>query len=369
LTAVTSADITDGEIVDADVSATAAIAANKIAVASITNLAATDVQGALAELQGDIDAATGDMTKAVYDTDDNGLVDNVETFNSTAIADIDGATGVTIDASGGAIGIGTNADAQPINIGIAGTRTITVGNASSGIIFEAGAAGVDINSTELAISGRAAIGNTNFLTAALTSTSNNQDLGATAVGGTESTIPLAGISLAAGGDIVASGNIYASAGLTFSDRRYKKHISGLQNALQQVRKLSGVTYFWKVDEFPDNNFSERKQIGLIAQEVEEVYPELVNTLPNGYKTVNYEAIVPILIEAIKEQQTLIEKLTAELTAEKSTREELTSALQKQQELTAMQMDLISSMQNKNETIEADLEKIKALLGLKASNKD
>jgi Ca2+-binding EF-hand superfamily protein len=56
------------------------------------------------------------------------------------------------------------------------------------------------------------------------------------------------------------------------------------------------------------NFPDGRQIGLIAQEVEEVIPELVNTTDNGYKSVDYAKLVSVLVEAVKEQQKQIEAL-------------------------------------------------------------
>lgn len=58
-------------------------------------------------------------------------------------------------------------------------------------------------------------------------------------------------------------------------------------------------------------FSQKRQIGLIAQEVEEVFPELVHTDESGYKSVEYSKITAILIEAVKEQQAQIESLRKE----------------------------------------------------------
>ncbi len=61
-------------------------------------------------------------------------------------------------------------------------------------------------------------------------------------------------------------------------------------------------------------FSSEPQIGLIAQEVEQVFPELVTTDSNGFKMVDYVHLTPILIEAIKEQQLIIESIQDRLTA-------------------------------------------------------
>jgi hypothetical protein len=66
------------------------------------------------------------------------------------------------------------------------------------------------------------------------------------------------------------------------------------------------------------NFPSGNHLGLIAQEVEEVLPELVNTDDDGYKSVEYANLVAVLIEAIKEQQSMLSELRAELDEVKST---------------------------------------------------
>jgi len=92
-----------------------------------------------------------------------------------------------------------------------------------------------------------------------------------------------------------------------SDSRYKQTVSPLKNALCTVNQLNGVTYYWDRKRWP-NRFSEDKQIGFIAQEVEKIFPELVHTDSQGYKSVSYAKVTPILVEAIKEQQKEIKKL-------------------------------------------------------------
>ncbi len=65
---------------------------------------------------------------------------------------------------------------------------------------------------------------------------------------------------------------------------------------------------WKVDEYKEREFSDKKQFGFIAQEVEKVFPNLVKTDENGEKAVNYIEIIPLLLEAYKHQQKEIEEL-------------------------------------------------------------
>lgn len=109
------------------------------------------------------------------------------------------------------------------------------------------------------------------------------------------------------------GNIcYTGTSSTCSDIRYKKDINQLPDALSSVLEMKGVNYYWKKDTYPEQKFSEEKQIGFIAQDLEKIYPELVVTNKEGYKSVDYSRLTPILVEAIKEQQQIIEALKAEV---------------------------------------------------------
>ncbi len=95
-----------------------------------------------------------------------------------------------------------------------------------------------------------------------------------------------------------------------SDARYKKEISTLQNALQKIIAIRGVEYFMRTDEFPEKHFDTKLQVGLIAQDVEKVLPQAVQTDNEGYKSVDYAKMVPLLVEGIKEQQKKIDELKA-----------------------------------------------------------
>ncbi len=96
-----------------------------------------------------------------------------------------------------------------------------------------------------------------------------------------------------------------------SDIRLKKNINKIENALNKVLNLQGVTYQWKKDEYPSYKFEEGNKIGLIAQDVEKTFPELVRTETDGMKSVNYANLSPVLIEAIKEQQGIIKDLESD----------------------------------------------------------
>lgn len=120
------------------------------------------------------------------------------------------------------------------------------------------------------------------------------------------------------GDPVASatlkvhGSIEYSGGGNISDVRYKKNIKPIQNALEKILKLEGVTFDWNRERFPKEQFKATRDIGLIAQEVEKVVPETVITDADGYKSLEYANLVALLVEGIKEQQDLINHKDQEL---------------------------------------------------------
>ncbi len=94
-----------------------------------------------------------------------------------------------------------------------------------------------------------------------------------------------------GGNIAVSGSTVHT-----SDRRLKRDIASLDNALEKVTSLEGVTYNWK-----DENRDQHRQIGVIAQDVKKVFPEAVYENKNtGFLSVNYSGLIGALIESIKE---------------------------------------------------------------------
>ena len=98
------------------------------------------------------------------------------------------------------------------------------------------------------------------------------------------------------GEIKATGNITAYAS---SDRRLKENIKPISNALEKIDKVNGVEFDWKVG-FEKSHSYTGHDIGLIAQEVEEVLPDIVVTRDDGYKAIRYEKMVALLLQAIKE---------------------------------------------------------------------
>lgn len=148
--------------------------------------------------------------------------------------------------------------------------------------------------------------------------------------------------------LVVNGDIYSNLILLTSDERYKKNILPVQDAVTTLLQLEGVSYEWKQPEEYINttttvspvghkpveisgipvdgislkikqpetrNFPQGRHYGVVAQAVEKVLPEVVKTDSNGYKAVDYVGIIPILIEAIKEQQKHIEALEKKIAAQ------------------------------------------------------
>ncbi len=102
-----------------------------------------------------------------------------------------------------------------------------------------------------------------------------------------------------------------------SDARWKTNINTIENSLEKVSKLRGVTYEWT-----DSSKGAGEQIGVIAQEVEEIFPEAVSTDNEGYKSVAYSKLVAPLIESIKELKNENDYLKNQLSEIKMAVEEL-----------------------------------------------
>ena len=105
-------------------------------------------------------------------------------------------------------------------------------------------------------------------------------------------------------DLQVAGDVVA-ASTAFSDERLKENIKKIENPLEAVSKLNGVTYDWKSNG--------KSSVGVIAQDVQKVFPDLVKEvqpLEGDEKrlTVNYDGLIGVLIESIKELQKEVETL-------------------------------------------------------------
>jgi hypothetical protein len=196
------------------------------------------------------------------------------------------------------------ASAVTFNNGGAGSASGTTFNGSSAITVSYNTVGAP-STTGTNASGSWGISITG--SAGSLSTATNQQLNSLGVGTAAS---------GTAGEIRATNNITAY----FSDKRLKDIIGTIPNALEKTLSLSGVLFTQnkKAEEFGYNNYNQ--QVGVIAQEVQQVLPEAIKSAPfdigennesisgENYLTVQYEKLVPLLIEAIKEQQKQIDVL-------------------------------------------------------------
>lgn len=108
-----------------------------------------------------------------------------------------------------------------------------------------------------------------------------------------------------------NGSVRGVSFISFSDERFKTNIRKIENPLDKLIKIEGVQYKFNKQKFADRNFPDGERDGLIAQQVQSVFPELVTTDADGYLSVDYISMIPILIESIKELKGKLDILKAE----------------------------------------------------------
>jgi len=105
--------------------------------------------------------------------------------------------------------------------------------------------------------------------------------------------------------LTVNGSVYTS------DERFKKNITPIKNTLNSLEKINVYSYNWNIEKYPERNFNNDKlQYGVLAQQLEKVYPNLVTTDKEGYKSVDYIKLSVITLQAVKElkkQNTDLEK--------------------------------------------------------------
>jgi len=116
-----------------------------------------------------------------------------------------------------------------------------------------------------------------------------------------------------------SGSVFCTGSYEPSDARLKENIQPMQNALEKIMKLNVKTYNFKTNEFPKLNLPETIQNGFLAENLETVFPELIKEnaakgeeMPYEFKSVNYTGMIPVLTQAIQEQQKQIADLNAKV---------------------------------------------------------
>jgi hypothetical protein len=127
-------------------------------------------------------------------------------------------------------------------------------------------------------------------------------------------------ALVVNGGVGIDGNVYVT-GSTFSntpsDRRLKENITPIENPLEIISQITGTRFDW-TDSYiesvggEDGNFVKKHDFGVIAQDIEKVLPEIVGTKNDGFKTVKYEKLIPLLIESVKALSTEVAELKEQL---------------------------------------------------------
>jgi hypothetical protein len=106
--------------------------------------------------------------------------------------------------------------------------------------------------------------------------------------------------------LYVQGNVSADNYYYNSDKRYKTSFEDIQNVIPLIRNIHPTYFIWNADNYPDMNFEKGRQIGFIAQDIEPLFPEMVKTNDNGFKSVDYGKMTVVLLQAVKEQQIQIE---------------------------------------------------------------
>ncbi len=152
------------------------------------------------------------------------------------------------------------------------------------------------------------------------------------------------------GNATFTGEVTATTLTQSSDKRFKKDLNQLEGVLSKISGLNGYTYFWNRTANEEKGIKdESQQIGLIAQEVEKVFPQLVKTDDEGFKSVNYAQMTAVLIEAVKELNAKVETLESEntdLKAQVEASANLENRLEQIEKLLGVKINETSSANNK-----------------------
>jgi len=208
-----------------------------------------------------------------------------------------------IRATGG-VGIGTNGPEAALHVLSSSAGTVTASSASVAVFERSAGSYISILSTDATERGILFGSPANALMGGIRFNPSGAPKGFNFRAGTN----VVRLVLDSLGNLTADGCVVGSNIACPSDGRFKRDIQTLPNALRTVEALRGVRYNWKTDEFADRDFPKGEQIGLIAQEVQKVVPQAVVPMTDGYLAVDYSRLVPLLIEAIKEQDKRINQL-------------------------------------------------------------
>ncbi len=377
--AVGADEVQDNSLTNLDINETAAIVGTKINpifgaqnISTTGNLTVQDIGAngnvsilgkATAAMTTDADIATTLTTKGYLEAkidaaslnleEGNGIADFMYNGQATATVTVNNGAGLDFAADGALQIADEGVMADKLNADVAGR----------GMLKNTGSGALELDIDGIPAAGEAAedgdflaiydVSAANIYKISRADWLNNASLNADNItGGTlaDTHLPDAGpgaqtYTAISSIEIDAKGRVVTVGG-TPSDIRLKKEIVPLSGVLAQLMTLQGYHYRWKEPQ-KDTTL----QIGLIAQELEKVYPELVATRSDQFKSVNYLGMIPLLLEAIKEQQTTIQALQEQVS-------QLKAGDRSQQ---------LEELQQENKEIRAALDVIKAALELKSES--
>jgi hypothetical protein len=241
------------------------------------------------------------------------------TISGLTNSNLSGTAGITnanlANSTISGIALGSNLATLTIGTGLSGTSyngSTGVTIANTGVTSNVAGSGISVSGATGAVtitnSGvRSIAAGTGVSVSATTGDSCSISIGQAVATSSNVQFNSLGIGMAASataGRIDATNDIVA---YSSSDRRFKENITPIESPLSKILKIGGYTYDWKEENKIEHGY-EGNDVGVIAQEIEEVLPQLVQTRESGYKAVKYDKLVALLIEGIKEQQTQIEEL-------------------------------------------------------------
>ena len=268
---------------------------------------------------------TGDVTGTSGSFDGSGNVSIAATIAANSVALGTDTTGNYVQqgaTSGSGISGSVNSEGGTFTV----TSNATSANTANTIVFRDASGNFNAGTITGSLSGNASTATTATNVTATANNTTNETVyltfvdGATGSQGIETDTdltynPSTG-NLSILGDFTAGGDVTA---YNTSDVTLKENVVAIENALNKVKAIRGVTFDWKDEVIErkggeDGYFVRKQDVGVIAQEVEEVLPEVVATKEDGTKAVRYEKLVALLIEAVKEQQNQIDSLKLEIQA-------------------------------------------------------
>jgi hypothetical protein len=200
-------------------------------------------------------------------------------------------SGGALRAAAGNVGIGTTAPAYPLNFDdVTGEKISLWGHTQNHF-------GIGVQDRLLQIFSDVPQSDIAFGTgssAAMTELMRIKGTGSVGIG-----VANPAYKLEVNGDINAKGVVRANGLALTSDARYKENVTPITDGLESILRLQGVAFDWNRDAWREKNFPPGPQLGFIAQDVEKVLPGVVSTDPNGYESVSYTSLVPVLVEAVK----------------------------------------------------------------------